>query len=85
MHCAKRNVHSRSLDEVQALSNGWESTPDYMNRLDLSTHFHMGEIEHVGIDDKTSSSNKVDHDDNEVRKYRHSAIASLSKASISTL
>ena len=70
VRCAKRNVHSRSLEAVQMLNIGWELTPRYMNRLDLSTYLDLGEIEHVEMEEKPCTDNKVEDEDTTVRKYQ---------------
>ena len=48
------------------LKIGWELTPTYMNRLDLSTNLHMVEIEHVEMDQKTFTGDKVEDEETKV-------------------
>ena len=69
VRCAKRNIHKRSLDDVKMLKIGWELTPTYMNRLDLSTNLHMVEIEHVEMDEKTFTGDKVEDEETKVGVY----------------
>ena len=52
------------------LNIGWELTPRYMNRLDLSTYLDLGEIEHVEMEEKPCTDNKVEDEDTTVRKYQ---------------
>jgi len=73
VRCAKRNVHSRSLEAVQMLNIGWELTPRYMNRLDLSTYLDLGEIEHVEMEEKPCTDNKVEDEDTTVKEDDHTS------------
>lgn len=58
---AKRNIHTRCSEDVQRIHDGWEATPCYMNRLDLSMHLkNMGEIEQVEMDEAFADSKSID-------------------------
>jgi YLP motif-containing protein 1 len=37
--CFKRNVHGRTLKEIQKLANGWEASPAMYTLLDVSGLF----------------------------------------------
>ena len=78
VRCAKRNVHSRSLEDVQVLNDGFELTPNYMNRLDMSTYLNDGEIEHVEMEEKTLTSINDEDEQTKVRIYSIALLACVS-------
>ena len=51
------------------LNDGFELTPNYMNRLDMSTYLNDGEIEHVEMEEKTLTSINDEDEQTKVRIY----------------
>ncbi|XP_019740498.1 YLP motif-containing protein 1 isoform X3 [Hippocampus comes] len=49
--CAKRNAHARTLKDIAKMSNGWESTPRHMVRLDVRALLQDAAIEEVEMED----------------------------------
>ena len=67
---AKHNVHTRCSEDIQRIHDGWEPTPCYMNRLDLSMHLKdVGEIEHVEMDATSADSKSRDEVDSMYMLY----------------
>ena len=56
------------------LNDGFELTPNYMNRLDMSTYLNDGEIEHVEMEEKTLTSINDEDEQTKVRIYTRSRL-----------
>ncbi|XP_078262995.1 uncharacterized protein ylpm1 [Rhinoraja longicauda] len=49
--CAKRNIHSRKLKEINKMADHWDSTPRHMLRLDIRSLLQDAAIEDVEMED----------------------------------
>lgn len=45
--CHRRNVHNRTLADVQKIIKGWQETPSHMTRVDLNSLSQGEAIEEV--------------------------------------
>ncbi|XP_077319785.1 YLP motif-containing protein 1 isoform X2 [Lithobates pipiens] len=54
--CAKRNVHSRKLKDINKMSDNWEPAPRHMIRLDIRSLLQDAAIEEVEMEDSEPSS-----------------------------
>ena len=45
--CARRNIHERTLEDIQALAKDWEKTPESMNTIDLRQLLQDSSIQEV--------------------------------------
>jgi len=63
--CVDRNTHDRKEEEIMNLHSGWESTPEHMNTLDLSSTLQDASIQNVEMQDEDNSKGaaEVGHED----------------------
>ena len=45
--CFKRNVHDRSLEDIQGAAACWEPAPPFYPRLDVTSLFEASQSQHV--------------------------------------
>lgn len=53
--CAKRNVHSRKLKDINKMSENWEPAPRHMIRLDIRSLLQDAAIDEVEMEDSEPS------------------------------
>ncbi|CAJ0949364.1 unnamed protein product [Ranitomeya imitator] len=54
--CAKRNVHGRSLKDLNKMADSWEAAPRHMMRLDIRSLLQDAAIEEVEMEDSEPSA-----------------------------
>ncbi|XP_073442991.1 YLP motif-containing protein 1 [Dendrobates tinctorius] len=54
--CAKRNVHSRKLKDLNKMADNWEAAPRHMIRLDIRSLLQDAAIEEVEMEDSEPSA-----------------------------
>ncbi|XP_040189117.1 YLP motif-containing protein 1 isoform X2 [Rana temporaria] len=54
--CAKRNMHSRKLKDINKMSDNWEPAPRHMIRLDIRSLLQDAAIDEVEMEDSEPSS-----------------------------
>lgn len=65
--CFKRNIHKRSLDEIQVVASRFFPTPAHHIQLDATTLLQNAAITHVNMEDALDDVIMEDAQDVEVR------------------
>nr|CAB3267830.1 YLP motif-containing protein 1 [Phallusia mammillata] len=80
--CARRNIHKRTLAEIQKINKAWEETAIHMNKLDLRLMVQDSEIQEVEMGDASEEETDKPDDEDELKEESSSQDVEKDEAAI---